>query len=132
MEKQLMGESLQAPVEIPPGLDILQEMLDRQLIFQQRLAHWRDGNITSRLVDNIDGLIGEASEAKDWLAWKKWKRNYLTEPTPENLLECEGEVIDALHFVLNCCVALGLNSKDVYTRYVNKNGINHDRQDNGY
>ena len=43
-----------------------------------------------------------------------------------------GEVVDLWHFMMNICLAHGFTADDFYGEYCKKNGINHERQQNGY
>ncbi len=127
------------------GKDVLQKLLNIQTVLQVRLLSdpdlgWQryiledpDSAVTKILIDNADMLMMEAAEAKDWMPWKKHKRDYgraLTEEEREKVLE---EFVDALHFVLNGFLTLGVTtSEEVGQRFLAKNKVNHARQDDGY
>ena len=42
------------------------------------------------------------------------------------------EIIDIIHFVMNLCIISGMDSKEIYERYIGKNKENHERQNHGY
>jgi hypothetical protein len=85
-------------------------------------------------------MIAEASEILDWTPWKPWSKQ-LGNKSPdfpiekhfseEHLREIRMEVVDQLHFVIEAAQILGMSSDDLYQMYLEKNGINHQRQDSG-
>jgi dimeric dUTPase (all-alpha-NTP-PPase superfamily) len=74
-----------------------------------------------------DAAEDEFAEVRRHICFKWWKKNQT-----ENLLEAQKEWVDRFHFVLSEGLALGINADFLYTEYLRKNQINHDRQDNGY
>lgn len=56
-----------------------------------------------------------------------WKRTQI-----ENPKQFKEEIIDLVHFVLNLCIASGMNADEIFSQYSNKNDINHKRQDDKY
>lgn len=71
-------------------------------------------------------LQQEQSEAIDSVSWKWW-----TEKSNdwENV---QIELIDMLHFLVSMCQIAGLDAQKAYDLYLNKNKLNHDRQEKGY
>lgn len=76
---------------------------------------------------NILAVENELHEALRETPWKPWKQNQ--EFNTEKFKE---ELIDALHFFINLCLASGMGPNELYYRYLQKNKINHERQDNNY
>lgn len=115
-------------------MDFLQDMLDRQAIFQARLPHFAESvPQTFRLIDNAEMATCEAMEWKNGLPWKKHKHDYgrpLTQAELDHVIE---EIVDLLHFVLNGFLAARVTTaNEVYARFMAKHRVNHERQDNGY
>ncbi|MDR1435394.1 MAG: dUTPase [Puniceicoccales bacterium] len=69
----------------------------------------------------------EVSELIDSVPWKWWKKQQQFDE--EN---AKVEVIDLMHFIISAGQVLGLTANDFYNAYLEKNKINHQRQDRGY
>lgn len=82
-------------------------------------------------------LMMEASELMDWSAWKHWStqlgnKNHDVVPfTKTHVREIKMEIVDCLHFLVNLSLLYGISSDDLYLAFVEKNSINHKRQDSG-
>lgn len=74
----------------------------------------------------------ELYEALDETTWKPWA----TGPQHINVTAYVGELVDALHFLVNMFIATGEDpthlAKRVFNAYLIKHGINADRQAAGY
>lgn len=80
------------------------------------------------LVDEIHEALHELPYAKDWS--KKYdKPDYNHEKQWQLFKE---EIVDALHFFVNICLASGITPKDLFEGYMEKNKENIDRQKRGY
>lgn len=103
-------------------------LFERQLNLQERLGNFplRENHqefITTQSV----ALIDEIMEALRETPWKPWKKQQ--QYNQENFKE---ELIDAWHFLINLSLASGMNADELFNRFINKNNINHKRQDNEY
>lgn len=78
--------------------------------------HW---NVTA-LVDELHELLGE-------IGWKPWATSKHI-----NLEAARGEWVDALHFLLNLAMVLGLTPDGIVSRYDAKHEKNAKRQEDGY
>lgn len=79
--------------------------------------HW---NVTA-LTDELHELLGETG-------WKPWAKSRHI-----NLEAARGEAIDAMHFLANIFLVLGLNdAQDIMRRYHAKHAKNAKRQADGY
>lgn len=79
--------------------------------------HW---NVTA-LVDELHELLGE-------IGWKPWAKSRHI-----NLEAARGEAIDAMHFLANIFLVLGLDdAEEVMRRYHTKHEKNAKRQEEGY
>jgi hypothetical protein len=82
-------------------------------------------------------LMQEIAELRDWTPWKHWskqlgnKRTDVEPWTEEHVKEMQMEVVDAWHFLMAAALTLGMNADTFYRLYCEKNGINHERQDQG-
>ena len=77
---------------------------------------------------NIFALEHELHELVDEMSWKDWT---VGEPYI-NRDAAVKELVDVLCFFLNICLHLGVTPDELLTRYVEKNVINHRRQDESY
>lgn len=78
--------------------------------------HW---NVTA-LTDELHELLGETS-------WKPWAKGDFV-----NITAAKGELIDALHFLLNLANVLDMDSDEIQERYYAKRAKNAKRQLDGY
>lgn len=74
----------------------------------------------------ITALQQETSELRDSVPWKWWKHQ------PGDKQNAKVEIIDIFHFVIALAQTCGMSAEDLYHGYLQKNKINHTRQDNGY
>lgn len=72
------------------------------------------------LEDELHELLGETG-------WKPWAKSKHI-----NLEAARGEAIDALHFLLNLFLVLGMDADDVLERYLAKRAKNQKRQEENY
>ncbi len=70
----------------------------------------------------------EISELIDSTNWKWWR----TKVDLYDEQNIKVELIDILHFWVSACQVMGMTATDVYRIYIQKNQINHERQDSGY
>jgi dimeric dUTPase (all-alpha-NTP-PPase superfamily) len=72
-------------------------------------------------------LTDEVHEALNEVGWKPWaKSNHI------NHLAYHGELIDALHFLINLMIASDMTAEQVWRLYLEKNDVNRKRQEDGY
>ena len=104
---------------------MLKDIFTRQRELQKRLKN----DITSQefINEQILATVDELMEALRETPWKSWKKNQTL--NEENFKE---ELIDVWHFLINLSLASGMDSIEVYKRFVGKNQINHKRQDEKY
>lgn len=76
---------------------------------------------------NVLALDDELHEALQEVGWKPWASTQHI-----NRDEYVGELIDALHFLVNLFLVVGATPAEVLERYTHKNAKNHKRQENGY
>lgn len=77
-------------------------------------------------------LEAELQEALNETTWKPWTKR----SAAINVTAYVGELVDALHFLMNMFLVIGEDpthlAKRVFETYLVKHGINADRQANGY
>lgn len=116
-------------------MDRLEEMLK----MQEQLQIKYNGESPRRMVDRDSieyirvmmlALEDELHEALRETPWKPWsKRAEWTIDEQERFMD---EMTDAWHFFMNLMLAVDMNAEELFKRYLRKNDINHDREDNGY
>lgn len=125
--------------------DTLQELLDAQSALQVKMptthpsdlfAFMRDAPayntepaalVTEFLEWNIVALTDELHELLGETGWKPWATKRFV-----NLEAARGESIDALHFLMNIFLVLGMDAEEVRQRYHAKHAKNAARQEAGY
>lgn len=116
----------------------LAHMFKVQYELQERLETWekiKNPQMRQQFINQmILAIQEEAVEIMRETAYKNpefvpfgWKKTQV-----ENTENFKEEIIDLFHFVMNLAMVSGMDSKEFYERYLKKNKINHDRQDNNY
>lgn len=117
-------------------MDRLEEMLRMQEALQRRYNGGRSPRelTPEEKVEFIRTMMlattDELHEALRETAWKPWSKR--DEWTSEENDRFKDELIDAWHFMMNLVLVSGMGADEFFERYLRKNGINHDREDNGY
>ena len=68
-------------------------------------------------------MMSEMAELIDEVNFKWWKN-----PKPLDDEKIKYEIVDILHFFVSMCLTSGMNSKELFDLYLNKNKENFDRQ----
>ncbi len=74
----------------------------------------------------LQALDDESRELKEELLWKWWSKDHL------DMQNIRVEIIDQLHFWMSLAMTAGLDSESVFRIYMQKNAVNHARQENDY
>ncbi|MBW8886574.1 MAG: dUTPase [Fibrobacteres bacterium] len=74
----------------------------------------------------LQALDDESRELKEELLWKWWSKDHL------DMQNIRVEIIDQLHFWMSLAMTAGLDAEGVYRIYMQKNAVNHARQENDY
>ena len=114
----------------------LKDLYERQIELQKKIGSRIDLPLTKEerehwTKENVLAIHAELTELLDWTNWKSWKKTKV-EYTPTRILELQMEIIDILHFWLNLCIIWGMTPDVIMARYIEKNSINHKRQESGY
>ena len=98
--------------------------------------------INDEFSELIHSIAGTSKDSKTASAiWKKWKSEYenirnehnTLDLTDEELLERQFEMVDIMHFIFVCLLALGIDSDEkLFTLYALKNKENLTRYNNNY
>jgi dimeric dUTPase (all-alpha-NTP-PPase superfamily) len=101
----------------------MQQALDERIIEERNICKTLDEwviGITIAMESEIDEIRREVN-------WKWWKQEKQI-----NLDRLQEEVIDLWHFLLFLSRMVGLTTKTIFEKYMDKNTINHQRQESGY
>ncbi|NNU89782.1 dUTPase [Anoxybacillus sp. CHMUD] len=101
----------------------MQQALDERIIEERNI----DKTLDEWVVAITIAMESEIDEIRREVNWKWWKQE--KEIDLERLQE---EVIDLWHFLLSLSRMVGLTPETIFERYMQKNAINHKRQDGGY
>jgi dimeric dUTPase (all-alpha-NTP-PPase superfamily) len=71
-------------------------------------------------------LDDEGRELKEELLWKWWSKDHL------DMQNIRVEIIDQLHFWMSLALTAGMDADTVFKIYMQKNAVNHARQENDY
>ena len=71
-------------------------------------------------------LDDEGRELKEELLWKWWSKDHL------DMQNIRVEIIDQLHFWMSLALTAGMDAESVFRIYMQKNAVNHARQESGY
>ena len=107
--------------------DKLEELLDLQkdlFLFYKSIRRWyREADCNEMLKTFVIALADEAFEMLHLLNWKPWKNK--KELDIDALKE---EAIDALHFLLQIFILLGMDAEEIIATYKRKLKENYNRQ----
>lgn len=109
-------------------MDALDTILRLQREYMEMIDSRRIGERKEERISKLcTAIIHEACELQDLTNWKWWKN-----PSRFDEEKAKEELIDILHFVLQICIELGMDAKDILSAYARKNAINRERQLKGY
>jgi dimeric dUTPase (all-alpha-NTP-PPase superfamily) len=74
----------------------------------------------------LQALDDESRELKEELLWKWWSKDHL------DMQNIRVEIIDQLHFWMSLALTAGMDAESVFKIYMQKNAVNHARQENNY
>ena len=108
----------------------LQEMLDKQDELDERIRskkHLASLSMADEINRICTAISNETEELRDTVPWKWWSLN-----DAMNREAAREELIDVFHFWLSAANLLGMDASDIYNKYMDKNEVNHNRQDGDY
>jgi dimeric dUTPase (all-alpha-NTP-PPase superfamily) len=74
----------------------------------------------------LAALDDESRELREELLWKWWSKDFL------DMQNIRVEIVDQLHFWMSLALTAGMDAKTVFDVYMQKNAVNHARQESGY
>ena len=74
----------------------------------------------------LTALDDESRELREELLWKWWSKDHL------DMQNIRVEIVDQLHFWLSLALTAGMSAEEVFNTYMQKNAINHARQEQCY
>ena len=108
-------------------------MLVEMFELQQKLQEVADPRAKDLMNDEyikdmILAAYSELSEILNEINWKPWRQTKKTVYSGRY----KNEIIDLFHFVINLSIAVDMEPKEFFNRFVDKNKENHERQKRGY
>lgn len=116
----------------PTRGDRLESIFDRQQAFQMIVSNGDypptdPDHLMAEIRTQSLGVISEVNEALEETGWKPWATsNHI------NREAYLGELVDALHFLVNMALLAGITPDEIYQNYREKNLVNLRRQVTGY
>ncbi|MCQ5364739.1 dUTPase [Anoxybacillus salavatliensis] len=101
----------------------MQKELDERIIAERNI----DKTLDDWVIAITIAMESEIDEIRREVNWKWWKQE--KEVDIDRLQE---EVIDLWHFLLSLSRMVGLTPETIFEKYMAKNKINHQRQEQGY
>lgn len=112
-------------------MDKLEEIFALQEKLNQRIgvnmAEMNDEDRVQWILNYIRAMQQELAELTDSVPWKWWAK--YQEFDKQN---AKVEIVDLFHFLISLAQVMGMSSDDIYDAYLEKNKVNHNRQDSGY
>lgn len=74
----------------------------------------------------LSALDDESRELREELLWKWWSKDFL------DMQNIRVEIVDQLHFWISLALTAGMDAETVFSLYMQKNAVNHKRQESDY
>ena len=107
-------------------IDKLERIFEMQACFQKDLVnrrHLEDIPMEKWMQMQTLAMLSELVELIDEVNFKWWKN-----PKPVDGDRVKEELVDILHFFVSMCLNAGMSAEELYSRYIEKNQENFDRQ----
>ena len=112
-------------------MDKMDEIFELQEELNKRIGvnmnEMDDEDRTKWILNYIRAMQQELAELTDSVPWQWWAK--YQEFDKENAWV---EIVDLFHFLISLAQVMGMSAEDVYSAYLKKNKVNHDRQNSGY
>lgn len=116
------------PQDETRSLDMLQNVFEGQAYFQgllgQDYARMDTQELANYIKDQVLALLDEGHEVLAEVSWKPWAKDQFV-----NHKEAGGEAADILCFLVNICLAVGLDAQAFYALWREKATRNIERQE---
>lgn len=116
-------------------MDRLEEMLRMQEELQRKYSLISPKDLPDdKAIDFVRTMVlaaeDELHEALRETPWKPWSKSAAW--TRDMHDRYQDELVDVFHFFMNLMLVVDMSAEELFKRYLRKNSINHDREDNGY
>ena len=112
-------------------MDKLEDIFKLQAALNKRIGVEATGmsqnDQTQWILNYCRAMQQEIAELTDSVPWKWWARYQKFDEQNARV-----EVVDLFHFLISLAQVLGMSAEDVHRAYLEKNKVNHERQDSGY
>ena len=112
-------------------MDKLEEIFTLQAQLNRRIGVELDqldeAGKTQWVLNYTRAMQQELAELVDSVPWKWWAKYQKFDEQNARV-----EVVDLFHFLVSLAQALGMTAEDVHNAYIQKNRVNHQRQESGY
>ncbi|MFH0879432.1 MAG: dUTPase [Lentisphaerota bacterium] len=114
-----------------PDPDMLKEIFKKQEELNLRIgvdcANMPDEDQQKWILNYCRAMSQELAELTDSVPWKWWAKYQKFDKQNARV-----EIVDLFHFLISLAQVLGMSAEDLYTTYLQKHKVNHQRQDSGY
>ena len=111
--------------------DLLKDLWDRQEELNLRIGvdtpKMTEEEQVKWTLNYCRAMTQEIAELTDSVPWKWWAKYQTFDKQNARV-----EIVDLFHFLISLAQVMGLSAEDVHRLYVEKNQVNHERQDSGY
>lgn len=111
--------------------DMLKELFSMQQDLNLRIgvdcANLSEEDKVTWLLNYCRAMTQEIAELTDSVPWKWWASYQQFDHQNARV-----EIVDLFHFLISAAQVMGMSAEDVFDLYMQKNKVNHDRQDSGY
>ena len=106
-------------------MDKLEHIFELQKGFQDKIKRERNLDFTPDqwIQKQTLAMLSELAELLEEVNFKWWKN-----PKPVDGDRVKEELVDILHFFVSMCLNAGMSAEELYSRYIEKNQENFDRQ----
>ncbi len=112
-------------------MDKLEEIFELQQKLNERIGvdtkNMTDEEKIKWVLNYTRAMQQEMAELIDSVPWKWWAKYQ-----EFDVQNAKVEVVDLFHFLISLGQVLGMSADDIHNAYLQKNKVNHDRQDSGY
>jgi dimeric dUTPase (all-alpha-NTP-PPase superfamily) len=113
-------------------MDKLERIFQMQELLNQRIGvknplKMSPEEKTQWILNYSRAMQQELAELVDSVPWKWWAKYQTFDEQNARV-----EIVDLFHFLVSLAQVLGMSPDDVYSAYIKKNKVNHDRQEQGY
>ncbi len=112
-------------------MDKFDEIFGMQKALNERIGVYTDDlneeEKTKWILNYTRAMEQELAELVDSVPWKWWAKYQKFDEQNARV-----EVVDLFHFFISLAQVLGMSAEDVYQAYLDKNKVNHQRQESGY